>query len=430
MSLHVQMSPQAEAALRRSAWFNRFSALAASTACIVLGGGMLFFTAVYIATEQAAEFITYVAPAEEAPPRPTPTTAKLSAKAAAPSAAAVAPSVIVAAAAAPVAMAQVEVPLGDDFSDGLGIDLGMGMEVSLGDGLGEGGDGFGSTQGGGSALEGTFYDLKQTKNGAPNANANAQNVVNKDAVIAVLNDFMTKGWNASTLNRFYQSPTKLYATNFCIPVSQAAYAPVAYQCQDKVKPAGWVAVYRGKVKAPKTGRFRFVGTGDECIIVRFNREVVLEAGYILPGLGKTNNECHVAGKNINSGDFRRWEAIVNNGTDRLHKGYEFFPHPDTKIWNEELGGMMAGKEISVKEGNTYPIEVLVTEIPGGKFGMVLFIQDITDGKSKDYKTLQLFRTNFSQPDEAELKKLMGNYAVGTPKVPYYNPDSLIWTAVP
>lgn len=429
MSLHVQMSPQAEAALRRAAWFNRFSAFAASAACIVLGGGMLFFTAVYIAMEQEAEFITYVSPVEDAPPRPAPTTAKLSAKAAAPSAAAVAPSVIVAAAAAPVAMAQVEVPLGDDFGDGLGIDIGMGMEVGLGDGLGEGGDGLGSSQGGGSALEGTFYDLKQTKNGAPNANA-ADGRVNKDAVITVLSDFI-KTWNPAALNKFYQSPTKLYAGNFCIPACNANYAPFAFQCQDKVKPAGWVAVYRGRVRAPKSGTFRFVGTGDEVIIVRFNREIVLEAGYILPGLGKTYTETHIAGKNKGAADFRRFEAGILNGTDKVHKGYEFFPHPDTPLWNAELGGLMAGKEFRVTEGQIYPIEVLITEVPGGAFGMALFIQETTHGKSKDYKTLQLFRTNFSQPDGAELKKLIGSYADrGEIKVPYYDAGSLVWPAVP
>lgn len=428
MSLHVQMSRQAAAALRRNAWYNKLAALAASAACIAVGGGILFLTAVYIATEQAAEFITYVAPAEDAPPRPTPTTAHLSAKVAAPSAAAVAPAVIVAAAAAPVAMAQVEVPLGDDFSDGLGIDLGMGMEVNLGDGLGEGGDGFGSSQGGGSALEGTFYDLKQTKNGAPNANA-VNGRVNKDGIVAVLNDFI-KTWNPSALGKFYQSPTKLYAGNFCIPACNADYAPFAYQCQDKVKPAGWASVYRGRVRAPKSGTFRFVGTGDEVIIVRFNREIVLEAGYILPRLGKTYAETHVAGKNKGSADFRRYEAGLQNGTDRHHKGYEFFPHPDTPLWNAELGGLTAGKEFRVTEGQVYPIEVLVSEVPGGAFGMVLFIQDTTHGKSNDYRTLQLFRTNFSQPDGAELKKLIGRYADrGEIRVPRYDEGSLVWPAV-
>lgn len=429
MSLHVQMSPQAEAALRRAAWFNKISALTASMVCLVLGGGILFGTAVYIAMEQEAEFITYIAPAEDAPPRPTPTTARLSAKAAAPSAAAVAPSVIVAAAAAPVAMAQEEVPLGDDFSDGLGIDLGIGMDVGLGDGLGEGGEGLGSSTAGGSALEGTFYDLKQTKNGAPNANA-ADGRVNKDAVIAVLNEYI-RTRNDSVFAKYYQSPTKLYASHFCIPACNANYAPYAYQCQDKVKPAGWVAVYRGRVRAPKSGTFRFVGTGDEVIIVRFNRDIVLEAGYILPGLGKTYTETHIAGKNKGAADFRRFEAGILNGTDKVHKGYEFFPHPDTPLWNAELGGLMAGREFRVTEGKVYPIEVLISEVPGGAFGMELFIQETTQGKSKDYRTLQLFRTNFAEPNEAELKELIGSYADrGEIKVPRYDAGSIIWPAVP
>ncbi len=430
MALHIQMSEEAEAELRRTALRNKLSSIAACLAFILFGGGIMFFTVILIAIEPEAEFISYVQPADDAPPRPTPTTPQLSAKQSSPSNT-VAPSVIVANAAAPVAMAQVDIPMDDSTDDGMSLDIGMGLDGGLGDGLGDGGSGFGSSQGGGSALEGTFYDLKQTKNGAPNGNANAQNVVNKDAVLSIINDFVTKGWNASSLNKYYQSPTKLYASNFCIPACNASYAPVAYQCQDKVKPAGWMAVYRGKVKAPKTGKFRFVGTGDECVIVRFNRDIVLEAGYMIPSLGKTNGECHVAGKNINSADFKRWEELIKTG-DKYHKGYEFFPHPDCPHWNKELGGLMAGKEISVKEGQTYPIEILVTEIPGGAFGAVLMIQETTNGKTKDVKSLQLFRTNFSQPDEAELKKLIGSHARSDLpiKVPAYDPESLIWVAVP
>ncbi len=431
MALHIQMSPEAEAELKRAALRNKLSSFAACAAFILFGGGIMFFTAIYIAIEQEAEFITYVAPADDAPPKPTPTTPQLSAKQSSPSNT-VAPSVIVANAAAPVAMAQVDVPMDDSTDDGMSLDLGMGLDGGLGDGLGDGGSGMGSSQGGGSALEGTFYDLKQTRNGAPNGTANAQGVVNKDVVIGIINEFI-KNWNPNALSKYYQSPTKLYATNFYIPQASAAYAPVAYQCKDKVKPAGWMAVYRGKVKAPKTGKFRFVGTGDDTLVVRFNREVVLDAGYILPGLGKTYKETHVAGKNKGAEDFKRWEAIVKNGTDKLHKGYDFFPHPDTKSWNDELGGLTAGKEFSVKEGSTYPIEILVSEIPGGAFGMVLFIQETTNGKSKDAKTLQLFRTNFSEPDAAELKKLMKGFIWGKEedfKAPTYSSDSLIWTAVP
>lgn len=284
----------------------------------------------------------------------------------------------------------------------------------------------------GSFLVGTFYDLKQTKNGEPTGIANAQNVVNTDASLTVINEFMTENhWNPGTLDYYYQSPEKLHASGFCIPSCKASYAPVAYRCEDKVKPTGWVAVYRGTVKAPKTGKFRFVGMGDDCVVVRFNNDIVLEAGYMIPGLGKTAAECRVAGKCSNSGDFKRWKKMIRNG-DSIHRGYEFFPHPDTKVWNDKVGGLMAGKEIDVIEGKSYPIEILLADISGDDFGAVLLIQDTSYGKSLNPAKLEFFRTNFSQPDTADLRKEIGSHAhPDRPiKVPAYDPDSYIWMAFP
>ena len=57
MSLHIQMSEEAEAELRKSAMRNRISSLSASILLIVLGGLILFLTAVYIAKEVPAEFV-------------------------------------------------------------------------------------------------------------------------------------------------------------------------------------------------------------------------------------------------------------------------------------------------------------------------------------------------------------------------------------
>lgn len=53
-----------------------------------------------------------------------------------------------------------------------------------------------------------------------------------------------------------------------------------------MKPSRWIAIYRGKVRAPKSGTFRFVGAGDDVIAVRFNNQNVFDYGWFQASLGK------------------------------------------------------------------------------------------------------------------------------------------------
>lgn len=421
MALHIQMSEEAEAELKRVQRRNKLSSMAACLAFILFGGGIMFFTAIYIAIEQEAEFITYVAPQDNAPPKPTPTTPQLTSKQSSPSNA-VAPSVIVANTAAPVAMAQVDVPMDDSMDNGMGLDLGMGLGNGLGDGLGDGGDGLGSTSGGGSALEGTFYDLKQTKSGATVASSPGETA-------RVLSEFV-KAWSPSVLSKYYQSPTKLYATNFCLPSCKAEYAPIAYECKDKVKPSGWVAVYRGRVKAPKSGTFRFAGTGDDLLAVKFNGKMVLEAGWCIPSTYGEPGDVGTRGS-MNNPAAQEYHKKIADGKDSKHKGYEFITRPELAKWSRELGGLTAGTEFTVKEGQTIPIEVLISEVPGGAFGFVLLIQEKVDGKYDNNK-FDLFRTNFSTPNKESISQMINkeNCGMGAMEFPNYNEDSPIWVAVP
>ena len=411
MSLHIQMAEEAEAELKKQSTRNKVSSSLAGLLFILLGGLILYLTVILIAGPSDPEFMTYTPPAEDLPPTPQPTTQDLSSKPSSPSHD-VAPSVIVAVGAAPVQMAQVDVQV-NDAADGTGLELGVGMGTGgLGDGLGSGGNGLGDGKGGGSALEGTFYDLKQTRQGSPIA-------YNNNTTVGILNEFVNS-WNQDVLSKFYQSPTKLYASNFCLPKCKAEYAPIAYQCKDKCQPSHWVAVYRGKVKAPKTGTFRFCGTGDDTLCVRFNNELVLESGWTIP-----STNVHAGGANPG------WRQNVVNGQVPELKGYEYITVPEMPTWSGTLGGLAAGREINVQEGKTYPIEIMISEIPGGAFGFVLLMQEKVNGIYDNTK-FDLFRTNFSCPTAADIQALINqeNCGMGALEFPKFNEDSPIWVAVP
>ena len=94
-----------------------------------------------------------------------------------------------------------------------------------------------------------------------------------------------------------------------------------------------------------------------------------------------------------------------------------------------------GTVFEVEEGKVYPIEVMITEIPGGKFGVMLFMEDMSENLKSDNPSNQyhLFRTNFSTPDETVILELLqkaGCNVGNSLQVPKYNPESLIWVVVP
>ncbi len=448
MAIHIQMSEEAEAELRKEALKNKLSAVLACILFIVLGGGILFFTAVFIVGDTPVSFLAYTPPAEDGPPTNAPTPKELTSRSA-PSSSTVAPSVIVATSTSAVALASVEIDMSDGLALDTTLDIGLG-DSDLGEGLGDGGSGLGSGQGGGSALEGTFYDLKQTGKGRSRklsklAQKGADGMLSYDrgAYYETIATFVQKGWNKSVLSRYFESERKLYASNFYLPSARAKYAPIAYELGDAKKPesqwvcqpSGWTVVYRGKVRAPKTGKFRFIGTGDDYLGVRFDRKVVLSAGYRL----FTHFDAKVKGGPkfaiSESGKREAFLKDVKAGRDAEHKDYELINTvAGCGRWSRELGGLMAGREFSVKEGEVYPIEIIVAE-EGGYFGFVLFIEDITNGKNSKAKQYDLFRTNFSAPDAKEVSRMLqeaGSFDGDPTKaeaIPY-NEDSPIWTAVP
>lgn len=443
MALHIQMSEEAEAELRRAALRTKISSTLACLVFMLLGGGILYFTAIFIVTEMPAVFMSYTPPADDAAPTTNPVTQELTQRTA-PSAQNIAPSVITAVNATNAAMAPVNINMTDGLEMDASLDVGLDAGLDLGAGLGSDGSGLGSSKAGGSALEGTFYDFKLTRSGASTGLVAEKTggewhlKGGRGKVLPLLSAFL-KNWNASTLGKYYASPTKLFASNFYLPSANAAYAPIAYQCADKCKPAAWLVVYRGKVRAPKTGKFRFIGTGDDFLAVRFNRKMVLEAGYLLPSLwdkmkgneGQKSNYCWVS--ITNKERYKQYHDSLVQGKDKDREGYEMIKSvKGADVWNRELGGLTAGSVFSVKEGQTYPIEIAISEIPGGAFGFVLFIEDVTDGKNSKAPKYDLFRTNFSLPKAGDIKKMLEETKCvrgSVDNIPY-NEDSLIWTAVP
>ncbi|MDD5200854.1 MAG: hypothetical protein PHC88_13740 [Terrimicrobiaceae bacterium] len=124
----------------------------------------------------------------------------------------------------------------------------------------------GAGKAGSGLLEGHIYDLKQTK-------ARTDSGMNPGLYEDAIKQFANKG--ESALKRYFVAPGRLYLTKLAISRIDANLAPAAFNAQDVMKPNMWVAVYKGRVIAPSTGKFRFQGYGD-ILLVWINGKLVYD----------------------------------------------------------------------------------------------------------------------------------------------------------
>ena len=248
-----------------------------------------------------------------------------------------------------------------------------GLGMTMGGGGGTGGSGSGG--GGvpffglrtGEGLQGTFYDLKQTRAGRPTG-------MTPEDYSKEVRRFVTGNWDeGASFSRYFKAPNPLIAQQIIVPAIQADQGPKAFDLAGKVQPKMWIIVYRATVIPPYSGNIRFVGKGDDILIVRFDGRVVLD--WSQPDAGKLSN----------------WRPHT--------KAYKY---PFTNNF-----GVMPGDWITVQAGKPYEIDVLIGERPGGGFQASLFIEK-GGGKyeknSNGDPILPLFRLTggeFKLPGEAK-----------------------------
>jgi hypothetical protein len=223
---------------------------------------------------------------------------------------------------------------------GPGLGLGSGGGMGGGSGGGGGIPFFGLRTGDG--FEGTFYDLKQNRGRRPTG-------MTPEKYTKEVYQFTSGSWNEGTFAQYFKAPEPLYTRQIFVPSMPAAEGPKAFSLEKLVQPKMWVAVYKATVIPPYSGNIRFVGKGDDIMIVRFNNRVVLD--WSQPDAGRLSN----------------WRAH--------NKAYMF---PNTNTY-----GIMPGDWISVQAGQSYPMEVLIGERPGGGFMAYLYIEKAGGKYDKD-----------------------------------------------
>lgn len=174
----------------------------------------------------------------------------------------------------------------------------------------------------------------------------------------------------------------------------------------------FLCIFKGYVVAPKSMTFRFVGAADDSIIVNFNDKEVLETGYYLPTMYKSNGLRDKAFTIAKKPEYQ--ENLVKNKIAGK-RDYILLRLKSTPEINREYGGMTGGTPITVEEGQIYPIEIILLN-GGGSSYFYLLTQEVTPSNTAP---LHLFRT----ADELPESKIYG--------APNFEENSLIWkTAAP
>ncbi len=191
------------------------------------------------------------------------------------------------------------------------------------------------SDGGAPALVGYFYDLKQT------SKSRSSNMSSSGWVSTVQN-LVKHDLDESVISGFLKSSDARSTNGLAIPEQASANAPTAFGLGQKVKPSLWVIVYHAKLSAPKTGRFRFVGFGDDLIVARVNGKYVFDGG---------------------------WQHFVND--PELKSKY-------TNVWSSlEIKrdcGLRIGSYFSVTEGEQINLDVAIGDMTG-LCGYFLFLEE-------------------------------------------------------
>ncbi len=410
MARRIITSQQVEEKLHAMRNRSRYSAVAVSVVVLAAVALALYLTRVLLPAEAPAAFVAYVTgDVEEAGGSARRRDLSANALDAVPPVEIV---VAVEASASSVPTLDASAISSAALESGGSFDLGesVGVGGGFGRGMGEGSAGMGNQDAEASAFCGRFWDLKKTGRGAP---SRYQGSESSNQVVDLESRFYTGGWKAELFDEFFESPVKLYASCFLMPICLDEEATNAYDPTGRMKlqSSRWIAVYSAWVKAPVSGRFRFVGIADSVMAVRFDGANVLQCGlYNLEG-------------GANSSNFREES--------------DFIKYDSCQKWNEMLGGFVPGEFFEVEEGKWYRMDVLVSEIGGLGFGFCLLIDEERTEKQKtpDGAPLyQLFRTTFAEPDISSLYagiRYPFREAAGVVRVePPYDRDSRVWQAVP
>jgi hypothetical protein len=337
MSLHIPLSPEASRKLSAQRRASTVASILISLLSIALICVLLAFVLLPVIVRESPGIVAVHRPdIDDDPPEPKKMNVSR-AKPSAPSAAAAA-RVLLANAPAPTSVEAPEVAFESEFF-GSGVDdFGAG---GLGAGTGHGtGGAFGSPGARQGSLEGSLYDFKQKPDGRPIYYDLGDRAEFVDRVVRL----QRSNFSESALKRHFRAPNQLFLTHLAVADSPASAGPEFFGAKDSIQPSGWLAHYRGQIRVPKSGSYRFVGMGDDYMGVFLDDRMRLAACW----------------SDIQEGVAGRWKPTAPTGE-------HLSPFTGMRL--------VYGDWVKLREGESIDIDLAIGERPGGRVGFVLMIEE-------------------------------------------------------
>ncbi len=296
-------------------------------------------------------------------------------------------------------------------SSGLGGGAGGGIGKGIGPGIGDGRaflSAFGTSFSKTPTLKGTLFDLKRSRDGKITYCSTSDGDKGKrkeelhKAIGMLDNSFDVKKLG----QRYFEAGTKLNANQVYIykdfktkNIIRANAATEAFAGEDGKAPfeaPGWMVVYTGEITPPETGEYRFVGMGDDVIIVGLDRKTVFYAYWPGEGHGKAVHEP------VNA----NWEPKDHTKTDGKNSG----------SGGSIQGHMFKGSWMKLQKGKKYKICIAFGEGAGGYAGAVLGIEkkgERTEATPPN-EPYSLFKLAAIDPDLLNILFVEGRYKADGP----------------
>ena len=200
-------------------------------------------------------------------------------------------------------------------------------------------------------LVGRFYDFKRSRTGKPV-------YMDEQRFTTLVDRFVRADWNPLIrFGGYYRSPMSLYTGSVMIPPMPAAAAPSEFDEPD-CAPNYWLVLYRGRIVYPEPITFRFRGWGDNLLVVRVGRRIVLAACSRHSGALRKHRFSQVW--KSSSRESRKYRM----GTGKAEVGDWITLAPCEELDMEVLIGHVSGRNF----GAMLAVEEQGVEYPEGKEG--------------------------------------------------------------
>ena len=225
-----------------------------------------------------------------------------------------------------------------------------------------------------SMLQGVFYDFSMMKDKGQNPDFNGIPVSGTwyeervAPALKILKAFVNGNWRREydnqgrvhypDLDKYWCPATRVWRSFSYTSGMSSANVPQALGCND-VRPSTWCCVYSGYVKAPFTGKFRFLGFGDDFLVIRFGQQVVLDYGCYSATLGeRITEEWRTKHSASGSNQIIRTMPKINEPEVLFYSSHK----PDFYFPDSCGGyGVATGKVLSVRAGDVIPIDIMTSD---------------------------------------------------------------------